>query len=399
MDAIVQLIRNAMCCVKDLNLFAESLPNLYDPEYTSKFYTFPTPFMSKTTPLEFLICISQLYACISCTISGYNLIFGGGILKLKRLTRVSDLVHKKRLDKASAGSKKKDDDKDDKADKDDAIVNQVVATSVMKEANGALRNTFVGICVLPIGISFFWLFCNSLHITEAGWVGGLPALIHALTVMEIALVPLLYFMLKDASSALKKAVDIRAMVEKFSGKKNKDVAPSGSAGELSWINLESYSLIVDSGWSPYWTTSAISSVDQDAEGKMLTKEIEALERNVKSSLSGDAAIVNASKAAEMEEAAQVSSLEGYREYAYFVFNFIAFYGYLLGVIVYYFDADENQPAAVRQLKLGYSNDDADWGGNFAGDFMWTVEPIVILLSPFIISRLTTKSQGDKAKKD
>mmetsp|Transcript_15529 Transcript_15529/g.22625 ORF Transcript_15529/g.22625 Transcript_15529/m.22625 type:complete len:395 (-) Transcript_15529:39-1223(-) len=394
MDAIVQLIRNAMCCVKDLNLFAESLPNLYDPEYTSKFYTFPTPFMSKTTPLEFLICISQLYACISCTISGYNLIFGGGILKLKRLTRVSDLVHKKRLDKA--GSKKKDDDKDDKADKDDAIVNQVVATSVMKEANGALRNVFVGICVLPIGMSFFWLFCNSLHITEAGWVGGLPALIHALTVMEIALVPLLYFMLKDASSALRKAVDIRAMVEKFSEKKNKDVAPSG--GELSWINLDSYSLIVDSGWSPYWTTSAISNVDQDAEGKMLTKEIEALERNVKSSLSGDAAIVNASKAAEMEEAAQVSYLEGYREYAYFVFNFIAFYGYLLGVVVYYFDADENQPAAVRQLKLGYSNDDADWGGNFAGDFMWTVEPIVILLSPFIISRLT-KSKGDKVKKD
>mmetsp|Transcript_15528 Transcript_15528/g.22620 ORF Transcript_15528/g.22620 Transcript_15528/m.22620 type:complete len:254 (-) Transcript_15528:463-1224(-) len=249
MDAIVQLIRNAMCCVKDLNLFAESLPNLYDPEYTSKFYTFPTPFMSKTTPLEFLICISQLYACISCTISGYNLIFGGGILKLKRLTRVSDLVHKKRLDKA--GSKKKDDDKDDKADKDDAIVNQVVATSVMKEANGALRNVFVGICVLPIGMSFFWLFCNSLHITEAGWVGGLPALIHALTVMEIALVPLLYFMLKDASSALKKAVDIHAMAEKISRKKKKDVAPSGDGcgRELSWINLDSYSLIVDSGLS------------------------------------------------------------------------------------------------------------------------------------------------------
>ena len=122
----------------------------------------------------------------------------------------------------------------------------------MKEANGALRNPFVGICVLPIGISFFWHFHNnSLHITEAGWVGGLPALIHALTVMEIALVPLLYFMLKDASSALKKAVDICAMVEKISRKKKKDVAPSGDGcgRELSWINLDSYSLIVDSGLS------------------------------------------------------------------------------------------------------------------------------------------------------
>mmetsp|Transcript_15528 Transcript_15528/g.22621 ORF Transcript_15528/g.22621 Transcript_15528/m.22621 type:complete len:170 (-) Transcript_15528:39-548(-) len=160
---------------------------------------------------------------------------------------------------------------------------------------------------------------------------------------------------------------------------------------LTWIHILSL-LILD-------CHPSISSENKDAEGKMLTKAVaKALERNVKLSLSGDAAIVNASKAAEMEEAAQVSYLEGYREYAYFVFNFIAFYGYLLGVVVYYFDADENQPAAVRQLKLGYSNDDADWGGNFAGDFMWTVEPIVILLSPFIISRLT-KSKGDKVKKD
>ena len=57
-----------------------------------------------------------------------------------------------------------------------------------------------------------------------------------------------------------------------------------------------------------------------------------------------------------------------------------------------FDANKDQPAAIRQLKLGYSNDEADWGGNFAGDFMWTVEPI------FIISRLT-KSKEVQAKKD
>mmetsp|Transcript_18397 Transcript_18397/g.27945 ORF Transcript_18397/g.27945 Transcript_18397/m.27945 type:complete len:121 (+) Transcript_18397:881-1243(+) len=77
---------------------------------------------------------------------------------------------------------------------------------------------------------------------------------------------------------------------------------------------------------------------------------------------------------------------------------LPFNGYLLGVVLYYSGANEDQPAAIRQLKLGYSNDEADWGGNFAGDFMWTVEPIVILLSPFIISRLT-KSKGDKVKKD
>ena len=63
-----------------------------------------------------------------------------------------------------------------------------------------------GCCVLPLWIAFFWLFANSLHITTAaGWIGGLPLLIHALTVMEVALLPLLYFMTKDANTALRKA--------------------------------------------------------------------------------------------------------------------------------------------------------------------------------------------------
>jgi len=42
---------------------------------------------------------------------------------------------------------------------------------------------------------------------------------------------------------------------------------------------------------------------------------------------------------------------------------------------------------VRSLKLGYGNSDADWGGNFAGDLMWTVEPVVILASPYFIKKM------------
>ena len=93
-------------------------------------------------------------------------------------------------------------------------------------------------------------------------------------------------------------------------------------GGLTWIHILSLLIL--------YCHPSISSGDKDhAEGEMLTKAVaEALERNVKLSLSGDAAIVNASKAAEMEKAAQVSYLEGYREFAYFVFNVIAFYGYL-----------------------------------------------------------------------
>mmetsp|Transcript_45753 Transcript_45753/g.67541 ORF Transcript_45753/g.67541 Transcript_45753/m.67541 type:complete len:380 (-) Transcript_45753:136-1275(-) len=379
MDAIVQLIRNAMCCVKDLELFADT--PLHDPNFTSKFYVFPSPYMSKTTPLELLISISQLYACVSCSISGFKLI-SSSILKSQRLVRVTDLLKKNKRPE-----KKKDDDKDANVA---ATVNELVAASVANEAISAQKNTLVGICVLPIGLAFFWLFANSLHITEAGWIGGLPALIHALVIMEIALVPLLYFMLKDAAEALRKSADIRALAENFDGKKRKDV-------KETWINLDTYSLIVQSGWTPFWTESANSSMDIDAEDKMLSKELEAVEKNIK--FDPNAVIITVDKGNELEQIAKVSMLEGYREYAYFIFNFIAFYGYLLGIVVYYFDDEEKQSAGVRSLKMGYSNDDADWGGNFAGDFMWTVEPIVILLSPFLIRQMTKTKDPEKVKSD
>ncbi len=389
MDAIVQLIRNGLCCVKDLQLLS-STP-LYDPTLTAEFYVFPKPYMNKTTPLELLICLAQLYACISCSISGFKLIVNSGILKLKRLSRVSDLLREK---KKSEDTKEKKDDAD--ADTS-AIVNQVAVSSIMNEANVALRSTFVGICVLPIGIAFFWYFANSLHITEAGWIGGLPALVNATIVMEVALIPLLVFMIKDAAVAFQKAKKLRGMVKEYSDKKCKDVAKIMQ----QFLTLDAYSLLVikgDGGWTPFWTEGAKSGIDADAEGKMFAKEIEALEVNLKSFVSSEGALLTADKASAIESMAKGSVLEGYREYVYFLFNLIAFYGYLFGIIAFYFDDEENQPAAINYLKFGYSNADADWGGNFAGDFMWTIEPIVILASPFLIKQMT-KPKATKVKSD
>merc|ERR550539_1021993 len=107
-----------------------------------------------------------------------------------------------------------------------------IRQSIMNEAKAALRNTFVGICVLSIGVSFFWLFGNSLHVTAAGWIGGLPALIHALTVMEVALMPLLYLMIKDAGRSISKAANIEAFLKKFGGGKSQEEKNGDS-----WLDL------------------------------------------------------------------------------------------------------------------------------------------------------------------
>jgi hypothetical protein len=61
---------------------------------------------------------------------------------------------------------------------------------------------------------------------------------------------------------------------------------------------------------------------------------------------------------------------------------------MLGVLTNYFDGETYQHNFVQQLKLGYTNMEANWGGNLAGDLMWTIEPIVIFASPFVIKRST-----------
>jgi len=408
MDAIVQLIRNFLCCIKDLGLFSSSI--LYDPSFTARFYKFPTPFMSKTTPLEVLISISQLYAALSCTWSGIKLIFSEGVGKLMRLSNIADAFSKLDDDgrtstdeKENTNAKKNKNDKD--KEKNEAATKkaaqQIISSSLMQEADVALQNTFVGICVFTIGISFIWLFANSLHITEAGWIGGLPALIHALTAAELGLLPLLYVMLKNASKSFRKSETIASMNHKYSEKKIKELMEKESVKAL--FNHQNYTTLVNPTWTPFWTKSAmaLSSLDVTLTGeKLLVKESEKIEKEISEKLKIENAILLGSDLSqELESAVKTHKMEGYREYLYFILNFIAFYGYMLGVLTYYFDDDKDQHYVLQHLKLGYTNKDAEWGGNFAGDLMWTIEPIVILMSPFVLKRFASIASVKKVKKD
>ncbi len=380
MDAIVQFVRNALCCVKDLELFAGTF--IHDPSYVkSTIYELPSP-LDKTTPLEFAICLTQFYAFVFVSIAGYGLITKEGVNKLRRLTRVAGFVGKQT---------------------DDVTTNSIIRSSIAEEADAATRSVFVGTCVLPIGLAFFWLFANSLHITEVGWIGGLPGLILALTVMEIALVPLLYLMIKDAQANLQKSLRMKALAKNIINLKNQK--------ENVTINLETYGWISssDGGWKPFWTegTSFSNKVLESAEEKMFQKEVEKLSSTIHKLQSGkDTNTYNFTEA--MGKSAQdisttilsdasVTRWEGYREYFYFVVNFIAFYGYLMAIICFLYDDDNNQPTVITAMKFQYSNSQADWTGNFSGDLMWTIEPLVILSSPIIFQYL--KPNPTKTKSD
>jgi len=386
MDALVQLVRNAMCCIKDLNLYSDSV--LYDPLEMGKYYSFPSPHLNKTTPLEFLISLSQLYACLSCIYQGYHSIKSLGVNKLRRITRVFPMRMKMCQEEASKAKKAKV-----KTSEGDALHHQIVLQSLLKESDNALRSVLVGICLMLIGISFFWLFGNSLHITDAGWIGGVPALIHALSVMEIALVPLLFYMIKDGMDSIQSS----ERIIQFSN----NVVSYVSKDKKNWINRETYSFIQQNGsWTPFWVSDdpvASEQLSLENEIKCIITVITAMSSGKESSADFKKTLKHSPEdvALNMTAKAEFVKFEGCLEFVYFFLNFFAFYGYLLAIITYYFDKEDDQPIYVSSLRLGYSNNDAEWTGNFAGDLMWTIEPFVIFTSPLLFSFLSKKNKKIK----
>lgn len=360
MDAVVQFLRNGLCCIKDLGLFNDSF--LYDPSYTARYYEFPKP-LDKTTPLEVLIGITQFYAFWFTAKNGYNLVISS-YGKIKRIERLM----------GSRPPVKTDADR-------------LINASLVKEGMYAIRSMFIGVLLFFLGTAFFWLFANSFHVTETEWIGGVAGLIHALTVAEVALVPLLYYMYKDGTEQLVKASRFENLAEQLRANKVQ------SGADLGLSSIEQIAQ-----WAPFWATGVSPYAEPPPnEAKLMTQETEFIEDTIQKLTKKPKADDKNAKAKKQEylqeqadglsRAARVIRLEGYREFVYLVINTIAFYGYLMAIFGYHFPDESKQPMWLRQCMGNYSNAEADWYGNFAGDFMWTIEPIIILTSPMFLNRI------------
>jgi hypothetical protein len=365
MDAIVQLYRNGICCIKDLGLFPSSF--LWDRSYTATYYDFPEP-LNKTTPMEALISLGQAYAFFSTTQQGWKMMTHS----YGKIGRINGLMDVRGPVKSEA----------------DRLVN----ASLIKEMKFAIRSLFIGVNVFFIGLAFFWLVGNSWHVSETDWIGGVQAVIHALTVMEVCLLPLLYYMWKDAGEQFAKASRMELLAEKM------------KKGTLKQEDMGLSSFETLSGWVPFWDAGVglFQGFDTTKEEKLMEQEAAKVQATLKALVGkkGDDKKSDGereSKASDLLAGVARTRLEGYREYLYFVMNCVAFYGYLVGIVVYYWEDELKQPAWVQQgLLLGMNNTHADWHGNFAGDLMWTIEPIIILGSPSLLSLMKPKQTKIKA---
>ena len=157
---------------------------------------------------------------------------------------------------------------------------------------------------------------------------------------------------------------------------------------MEYITVEQYGWLVD-GWAPFWAEGA--TTDAAAEGKMLNKEEEA----IASKLAAFSKKIDSDVADRINAQARMALFEGYREYLYLVLNFFAFYGYLVCIVVFYYQDEGAQPEYIRAMMGWMPNADADWLGNAVGDFMWTVEPVIILGSPLIMNSMSPKGKKEK----
>mmetsp|Transcript_29927 Transcript_29927/g.71154 ORF Transcript_29927/g.71154 Transcript_29927/m.71154 type:complete len:381 (+) Transcript_29927:77-1219(+) len=380
MDAVVQFVRNALCTVKNFALLEGTF--LYDAKVTAQYVTLPSP-LDRTTPLEVLISITQFYALVTLSLAGYKMITSGGVRKLQMISLLVNV----RSNPATAS-----DDGKDKKEKDAGderfrkVAARLVSESLLDESDASTKSCFVGTNVLAVGISFFWLFANSWHVTSTDWIGGLRGLIHALTIMELALVVFLVYMVKDAGDLVRAASKKKQFANEIVSSKNK-------MENVESITVEQYSWLVD-GWSPFWKGGPSASVTPATGEKMITKEEEA----VASKLATLSTNVSEEITDRLHQSAKMSLLEGYREYLYLLINFFAFYGYLACILVYYFNDESQQPDYIRAILFWLPNADADWTGNAVGDFAWTVEPLIVLGSPILLKSMSSTSK-EKEKKD
>ena len=325
-----------------------------------------------------------------------------GINKLNLLSRLANIrvdeatmneLKSREEDKTGGGDVVVKKTKTTRAEDDAAVITEVASRLIsqnifINENDAATRSVFVGVNVFAVGIAFFWLFANSFHVTSAGWIGGVANLIHSLEVMEICLLVFLYYMGKDAVRAVRRSKQMAIFVTRINSSRTR--SRRLSLDDVKSITVEEYDWLVG-GWTPFWTNSTTSSSDSSIETRLLSKE----EEVVTSNLTSFTRRIDDDVIDNILARSRISLFEGYREYIYFILNFFAFYGYLVCILVYYHPNEESRPVYVRHMLGGMKSTDADWLGNAVGDFMWTLEPIIILTSPMIIDSM--KKTPTKAK--
>jgi len=402
-DVFIQLIRNGLCCIKDFYFLKIYLPNIYNKLHILNYYPFIyISHVEKTTFMDFIISLTQLFGCIYYIWKGYFLITSNGFLKLMKLNRFKYLRMKYIANKAIR-AKYINKERNDKVNKENDTSNntkinnpifseseissdQIICHYIIKEADSAFQNTIIGISYTVTGIGFFWLAVNSLHITKTDCIGGYPSFIHYLILMKLALSLRLYYMIQNGNKKSATSKRMKLFSIELKSKSGIKRLENIDSYHFSWLHI--YGI-----WVPFCSPSFGKDISEqekyDKEIEYIINAIESLSKTPRER-EKDYAIFfgqTANKTSkQLEDKSNVMKWKGLCDYFFFSLNLVAFYGYLIEILCYYFN--ENDDQYLSCVLLGWSCMNAQWRGNIVRDLVWTIEALIIIVSYVICTHFT-----------
>lgn len=390
----VQLIRNFLCVWKTFLPTTSSFRLLAFPTASSP--------LNAVNCIEFFIALTQGSAVILNFISCYiNIIKGlGEVFRTNRL--------KASLDQLSVFGASQS-----------SVEYTLLRHSLEDGHSKGYHNIRVGIAEFFLGGVFAFLAANSLHIH--GPSHPLP-LIQALIVMEIALVYFLYSMIKQMifdMSTYRRLQLLRNMIESNHMKvqdKNKDEKSKDktkekdhtdsnkkignrrvllSATECGFVHnlMVPFQHII----APSFAFKSYNMMPSAHQAQVLRNDLRDI-HNLLLSSDDQNTHVNTSMITTTSSLSEVlNRIDRYSQECVFdlsltmvcfVLNGLAGYGYLLGILAYYYpkaslDSNNVIEMVVKMLMWNMSASTAEYVGNLVGDVAWTIEPVVVLLVPLV----------------
>lgn len=488
LPTIIGLLRNGLCCVIDLEVYLKPWVPFIFATYPVRDYLALTPSsfsypwndvvsgLNETNLCDFVKAILQFYAFFQLSYFGITLLYSS-VAKLSSLSSWDSALSttKAKFVKSAPPSSSSSEDSASssadssrrsarkvkaKVDRDalataspreqDATVFSSVSVSFLEESLASfksellLRKVPTALCCLALGVSFFWLAANSLHLNRGPgdnlehlsaplpYVGGFANVIHSLVAMEIALIPLLFLMLLDVLDSLRSRKDMSDLLSRIEDDGNGDnsamhklgsdkpdkVAFDLVAAAADLATCDGSSDIYAAGERAF--KDAFGAVGQqhniafypwncnrEPEKEDMVGRVDGCVDNINQGL---AAMINDKRRPIIvREAAPIliggierSQWEVAKAAIILVLNALAFYGYLLGVLIYHDSKGNLHPSAsslLGVLQLGLDPKLVDWWGNFVGDACWTLEPFVLLFWGAAVNAATdfagSRKSGEK----
>jgi hypothetical protein len=336
---IVQFIRNALCLLKTLSPSTCFIHRIVFPSASEPF--------SKVSIVEYFISFTQIAAVVYNISSGYfNLLDG-----CRDYNRCSKLIPS--LERLSITDSTKR-----------SSSYTLLKNSIEKNKRKAFERTVIGFWEVVIGISFMFLAVNSLHLHPKGHP---KPLIDALIAMEIGLAVILYYMFKNIwKDVLKCKINYRliAIVDQTVTRITiqRLLVLAANNGYIEHI-YDAFELF----YPPYKLVYRRSINYEDCLSEDLSSitritDIEYTLDHLIQMSNGDVNInieidsddstdskhqsinmtilINKNLASVMKHSTDKSTFKVIVDIILFLLNIIAGYGYLLGILVFYFPKQE-----------------------------------------------------------